>query len=177
MSTKFTVRKATPVMFVNAVEPAVAFWQGLGFEKTVEVPHGDAIGFAILIQGGVELMFQSRGSIGLDVPALAAEPSRVALYVEVSDLDEATGRLHLDARRARPGREVLFAEAALGEDRESAQDKQSRFGRMEPGRITGQIQQLRPKSLLQADDVGPHGADCLGQNAETLRRSAGSPAV
>lgn len=93
MSTKFTVRKATPVMFVDAVEPAVAFWQGLGFEKTVEVPHGDAIGFAILIQGGVELMFQSRGSIGLDVPALAAEPSRVALYVEVSDLDEATGRV------------------------------------------------------------------------------------
>ena len=93
MSTKFTVRKATPIMFVDSVEPCVAFWQRLGFEKTVEVPHGDALGFAILVQGSVELMLQSRASIAEDLPALAAEPSRVALYVEVTDLDEAAGRV------------------------------------------------------------------------------------
>lgn len=113
MSTKFTVRKATPVMFVDVVEPAVAFWQGLGFEKTVEVPHGGAIGFAILVQGGVELMFQSRGSIGEDVPALATEPSRIALYVEVSDLDEATRRVQ-GAPRVFERRRTFYGAEELG---------------------------------------------------------------
>ncbi len=89
MSTQFALKKATPVLYAEELEPSVAFWQRLGFELTVSVPHGEKLGFAILVRDGVELMYQSRASVAEDVPALAAEPSRVALYVEVDDLDEA----------------------------------------------------------------------------------------
>lgn len=55
------VKKLTPVLFVERIEPVIAFWtQHLGFIKTVEVPEGDRLAFVILQQG------QRRG----DVPDL-----------------------------------------------------------------------------------------------------------
>jgi uncharacterized glyoxalase superfamily protein PhnB len=84
------MKKLTPVLFVESVEPCLDFWVGrLGFEKTFEFPAGDAIGFVILVKGAVEVMLQSRASVAADVPALAAGPfaaSGVALYVEVDDI-------------------------------------------------------------------------------------------
>ena len=48
------VKKLTPVLFVEKIEPVLPFWmQHLGFIKTVEVPDGDRLGFVILQQGGV----------------------------------------------------------------------------------------------------------------------------
>ena len=47
-----TVKKITPVLFVEEVEPCVKFWMDrLGFEKTVELPEGNKLGFAILQKG------------------------------------------------------------------------------------------------------------------------------
>lgn len=83
------VRKITPVAIVDRVEPSLGFWAGrLGFESVAEVPEGDAIGFALLVKDGVEVMLQSRASVERDVPALAAPASgpTVGLYVEVDDL-------------------------------------------------------------------------------------------
>ncbi len=84
------MRKLTPVLFVEAIEPCLPFWvDRLGFAKTVEVPAGDAPGFVILVKGAVEVMLQSRASIAGDVPALAEGPfaaTGVGLYVEVDDL-------------------------------------------------------------------------------------------
>ena len=83
--------KLTPVLCVEAIEPCLAFWcDRLGFTQTVAVPHGDALGFAILSQGEVEVMLQSRASVAADVPALAAGPfasDGVGLFLEVADLD------------------------------------------------------------------------------------------
>lgn len=83
-----TVKKLTPVLVVDRVEPAIAFWRDrLGFEQQFEMPHGDAIGFVSLHQGGVEIMYQSRASVAADLPSLAEGAHRTVLYIEVDDLD------------------------------------------------------------------------------------------
>lgn len=83
--------KLTPVLCVEAIEPCLAFWcDRLGFAQVVAVPHGDALGFVILVLGEVEVMLQSRASVAADVPALAAGPfasDGVTLFLEVADLD------------------------------------------------------------------------------------------
>ena len=83
-----TAKKLTPVLVVDRVEPAIAFWRDrLGFEQEFEVPHGDAIGFVSLHQGGVEIMYQSRASVADDLPSLAEGTHRTVLFIEVDDLD------------------------------------------------------------------------------------------
>ena len=98
-----TVKKSTPVLIVDSVEACLPFWcDRLGFGRTVEVPHGDGLGFVILNHGEVELMLQSRASVAADVPALASGPYRTALYLEVADI--------APVRTALGGLEPLFAE-------------------------------------------------------------------
>ncbi len=84
------VRKITPVLFAAEIESCVRFWTDrLDFEKTVEVPEGDKLGFAIVQKDGVELMYQSYASAEKDVHALAlgVRKGPTFLYVEVENLD------------------------------------------------------------------------------------------
>jgi uncharacterized glyoxalase superfamily protein PhnB len=82
------LKKVTSNLIVDSVEESLSFWVGrLGFEKTVEVPEGDRLGFAILKHGALELMLQSRASLQKDVPAIADGPQRAVLYLEVASLD------------------------------------------------------------------------------------------
>jgi len=81
------MNKLTPNLIVESVEESLRFWADrLGFEKTVEVPEGDRLGFVILRRGTVELMLQSLASLRKDVPEIADGPHRAALYLEVADL-------------------------------------------------------------------------------------------
>lgn len=81
------MKKLTPVLVVDSIEECLPFWVGrVGFTKGVEVPHGDKLGFVILNHGAVELMLQSRKSVLDDVPAVAREIGRTALFIEVDDL-------------------------------------------------------------------------------------------
>ena len=83
-----TTKRLTPVLVVDHVGPAVAFWRDrLGFEQQFEVPHGDEIGFVSLQQGEVEIMYQTRASVADDLPALAAAAHSTVLFIEVDDLD------------------------------------------------------------------------------------------
>lgn len=83
------MKKVTPVLYVEEIEPALPFWMDrLGFEKTTEVPHGDRLGFVILQRGGVEIMYQTRDSVLDDLPDLSTIPTGGSmLFVEVDDLD------------------------------------------------------------------------------------------
>ena len=86
-----TVKKITPVMFAEEVEPCVQFWvERLGFQKIAEVPEGNKLGFAMLQKGSVELMYQSYASADKDVGAIAqvVRKGPTFLYVEVENLDE-----------------------------------------------------------------------------------------
>lgn len=84
------VKKLTPVLFVEQIEPVLPFWtQHLGFIKTVEVPEGDRLAFVILQQGNVEVMYQTYASADKDVPAVARDIRKgpTFLYIEVDNLD------------------------------------------------------------------------------------------
>lgn len=84
-----TVKKLTPVLVVDRVESCAEFWTSrLGFTRTAEIPHGDALGFVILQKDSVEIMYQSRASVAADMPSLAEGAHRTVLYIEVSDLDQ-----------------------------------------------------------------------------------------
>ena len=83
------VKRLTPVLMVDAIEPVLDFWmKRLGFEKTLEVPHEGALGFVALERDGIQLMYQTKASVAADVEPLAASPMRgTFLFIEVDDLD------------------------------------------------------------------------------------------
>jgi len=84
------VKKLTPILFVEKIEPLLPFWtQHLGFIKTVEVPESSHLGFVILQQGAVEVMYQSYSSVDRDLPAISADVRKgpTFLYIEVENLD------------------------------------------------------------------------------------------
>jgi uncharacterized glyoxalase superfamily protein PhnB len=82
------MKKLTPVLVVDRVEPAAAWWrERLGLEQQFEVPHEGAVGFVSLTSGGVEIMYQSRASVAADLPSLAEGAHRTVLFIEVDDLD------------------------------------------------------------------------------------------
>jgi len=81
--------RLAPVLMVDAIEPALPFWiDKLGFTKTVEVPHENALGFVILERDGIQVMYQSKASVAADVEPLAKSPMQgTFLFIEVDDLD------------------------------------------------------------------------------------------
>ena len=86
---KPVLKRITTVLPVGAIEPCLPFWEAVGLVRTVEVSHGDALGFVILAGHGVELMLQTQASIADDVPQLAGEaaPGQGFLFIEVADID------------------------------------------------------------------------------------------
>lgn len=84
----FAMQSLTPILLVDAIEPCLDFWKRLGFAVTVEVPEGDVLGFVILKNGPVEVMYQTRASVAKDVPSMLDFPSSSVLYIHVANIDE-----------------------------------------------------------------------------------------
>jgi uncharacterized glyoxalase superfamily protein PhnB len=85
------IKKLTPVLFVEKIEPVLPFWtEHLGFVKTVAVPEGDHLGFVILQQGSVEVMYQTYASVDKDMPTVSTDIRKgpTFLYIEVENLDK-----------------------------------------------------------------------------------------
>ncbi len=108
-----TMKKLTPVLFVQEIEPCLEFWTNLGFERKVEVPDGDKLGFVLLTKDDVEVMYQSRASLRNDIPAMADMPSCTALYVEVSNLD-AVAKVVARAPVVFPRRRTFYGADEIG---------------------------------------------------------------
>ena len=82
------LKKLSPVLVVDAIEPCVPFWERLGWVNVAEVPHGDVLGFVILVKDGLEVMYQTRASVAADIAALTDLPTGgTFLFLEVDDLD------------------------------------------------------------------------------------------
>jgi uncharacterized glyoxalase superfamily protein PhnB len=85
------VTRATPILHVERVEPSVRFWtERLGFDKTVEVPEGDRIGFAIMASGATTLMYQTYSGMKADAAnplAEAAGQGPTFVFLEVPDIN------------------------------------------------------------------------------------------
>ena len=90
------ILRATPILIVDAIEPNLDFWEKrLGYSRTVEVPHGERLGFVILVRDGLEVMLQTRASISDDAPALMQYigPNTVIQYIDVDSLEEVQEQL------------------------------------------------------------------------------------
>lgn len=110
------VKRITPVLFVPEVEPCAKFWvERMGFQKTVEVPDGDKLAFAMLQKGSVELMYQSYASADKDVAAISQVVRRgpTFLYVEVDSLDDAIAAAK-GAEVVMPVRETFYGSKEIG---------------------------------------------------------------
>jgi hypothetical protein len=84
------IRKATPVLIVDRIEPLLPLWDALGFSRTAEVPHGDELGFVILARDGVEVMYQTFDSVRSDEANVLEGPRAIvaaAVFIEVDDID------------------------------------------------------------------------------------------
>jgi hypothetical protein len=117
------MKKLTPIVFVEAIEPCLPFWtERLGFEAGVQVPHGDALGFVILTRDGAELMYQTFASLSDDLPALTDEVagSTTTLFLEVDGgldpvVEALEGVEHLVPRRTTfYGMDEIFVRAPCG---------------------------------------------------------------
>ena len=82
------MKKLTPVIMVDAIEPCLPFWERLGFAKVAEVPEGDRLGFVILAKDSVEVMYQTHESVEKDAAGLVPRTygHGAALFIEVSDV-------------------------------------------------------------------------------------------
>ena len=81
------MKQLTPVLVVDRIEDCLPFWiDHFGFEQTMAVPDGEHLAFVGLRHGAVEVMLQTLESVRKDIPAIAAEPFRAALFIKVDDL-------------------------------------------------------------------------------------------
>lgn len=124
------MKKLTPVLIVDAIEPVLPLWTALGFAATAEVPQGDRLGFVILARDNVELMYQTRDSVAHDEPRILEGRRAVGatgVFIEVDKLDDVvfpSGTEVLVERRKTPygateaivrdaaGNGIVFAEFA-----------------------------------------------------------------
>lgn len=87
--------KLTPILFVESIEKSLPFWvDRVGFQKTVEIPEGDRLGFVILVKDGAEVMLQTWEGVKKDNPALMPSQQSVStLFVEVDNFADIRKRV------------------------------------------------------------------------------------
>ena len=84
------IKKVTPVLIVDRIEPLLPLWDALGFARATEVPHGDELGFVILTRDGVEVMYQTFDSVRGDEANVLDGPHAIgaaAVFIEVDDIE------------------------------------------------------------------------------------------
>jgi uncharacterized glyoxalase superfamily protein PhnB len=105
------VKKVTPVLLVDAIEPILPFWiDRLGFTKAIEVPDGNKLGFVDFQKGSVEVMYQTYASVEKDAPpemAAAARKGPTYLYLEVDNLDAVLAAMK-DVKKVMPERTAFY---------------------------------------------------------------------
>ena len=105
------VKKITPVLLVDEIEPSLSFWiDRLGFTKTIEVPDDNKLGFVAFQKGSVEVMYQTYTSVEKDAPpamAAAARKGPTYLYLEVDNLDAVLAAMR-DVQKAMPERTAFY---------------------------------------------------------------------
>jgi len=106
-----TVKRITPVLLVGEIEPQLRFWMDrLGFVKTIEVPHGEKLGFVAFQKGSAEVMYQTYASVEADAPPVMAAAARKGpsyLYLEVDDLNAVLAAMK-DVPKTMPERTAFY---------------------------------------------------------------------
>ena len=108
--------KCTPVLIVDAIEPSLPFWQErLGFDRPVEVPDGERLGFVILTNGALEIMYQTSASLARHSNAHSAafDDDKSFLFVEVGDIGSIASAL-TGFEIFMPRRETFYGSTEIG---------------------------------------------------------------
>lgn len=110
----FKLKKSTPVLTVEKIEPSLPFWtETLGFTVATKVGGGEGgegpLDFAMLTRDDTEVMLQTASSLAGDKPSLAEEVRGDAafLYMEVESLDAIIGKLR-DVDIVVPKRDTFY---------------------------------------------------------------------
>ena len=104
----------TPILVVDEIEPCLSFWtERLGFQKTTEVPHEGRLGFVILDRDGVEVMYQSKGSLSGDLPQLSGCGERAVVYMQVENIEQLEAKMD-GLEPVIPMRQTFYGAAEIG---------------------------------------------------------------
>jgi len=110
------IRKSTPVLIVDAIEPSLPFWQErLGLQRPVEVPDGDRLGLVILTNGAIEIMYQTSALLAKDSDAHSAafKKDKTFLFIEVADIDALASALQ-GFEIVMPRRDTFYGSTEIG---------------------------------------------------------------
>jgi uncharacterized glyoxalase superfamily protein PhnB len=111
------VKRITPVLLVNEIEPILPFWvDRLRFERTIEVPDGNRLGFIAFQKGSAEVMYQTYSSVEKDAPpsmSALARKGPTYLYMEVDDLDAVLAAMK-DVKIVMPVRTAFYGMREFG---------------------------------------------------------------
>ena len=83
------ITRATPVLFVDRVEPTRDFFMKVGFTVLFDVPDGDKLGFAGLEKDGVQVMVETRGNPneGAALREITRQSRGAVVFIQVDNLD------------------------------------------------------------------------------------------
>ena len=87
--TRVNIKKVTPLLVVDRIEPSLRFYEKLGYTAVISVPHDDHLGFVLLAQDLGQVMLQTRSSLAADLPAISRTGVSSLLYIDVESLEEA----------------------------------------------------------------------------------------
>jgi uncharacterized glyoxalase superfamily protein PhnB len=118
------IKKVTPLLVVDRIEPSLRFYEKLGYTAVISVPHEDHLGFVLLAQDIGQIMLQTRSSLAADLPAISRTGVSSLLYVDVESLDAALAS-------AAGGSEIVVAA------RSTAYGAREAFVREPSGQIVG----------------------------------------
>jgi uncharacterized glyoxalase superfamily protein PhnB len=78
----------SPNIFTNDMKATIAFYQLLGFKITMSVPEvGDALVWAMMINGSVTIMFQTYESLADELPDISrTNGGSLLLYINLKNI-------------------------------------------------------------------------------------------
>lgn len=85
----FALKKLTPNIMVEYVNSTIQFYQDvLGFQVLAKVPEEGVLDWAMLKRDDVEIMVQSRLSLGSEIAPMLDKPisASLTLYITVEDV-------------------------------------------------------------------------------------------
>lgn len=115
------ILQSTPVLFVHDIAASEHFFAKLGFKRTVEVPHGEELGFVIMTQAGegggdagIGVMLQTAASAA-DDSGLDASRFKTGshLFMSVADLRAAETALS-EFEIYMPRRDTFYGATEIG---------------------------------------------------------------
>lgn len=82
-----SVFKATPILFADDIRACLDFWAGFGLQPSITIPDQDGVGFAIVGNDAIEIMYQSFANAKAQRPEVIEGINRSMVYLEVASLD------------------------------------------------------------------------------------------